>query len=164
MREEATNRLTCLVQVTLWFITCNLQVKIHLVCMARSTRATSTSVDRRSDCSLACALDLFGDRWTLLVVRDFFSGKSRYGEFLESEEAIPTNILADRLVRLEEAGIISSGPYQQNPPRYAYTLTSKGKDLQEALGALALWGMRNLPKTQPSARVMQSLRPPRPRS
>ena len=129
--------------------------------MARSTRAASKSIDRRSSCPLACALDLLGDRWTLLVVRDLFSGKSRYGEFLESAEAIPTNILADRLVRLENAGIIASEAYQQNPPRYAYALTAKGKDLKQAVGALALWGIRNFPKTQPSARVMQALSPTR---
>jgi DNA-binding HxlR family transcriptional regulator len=125
--------------------------------MARTVRAASKTLERRSSCPVACALDLVGDRWTLLVVRDLFAGKSRYGEFLESAEVIPTNILADRLVRLEEAGIIDSAPYQQNPPRYAYSLTPKGRDLKQALGALALWGLRHVPKTQPSEKLMEAL-------
>ena len=104
---------------------------------------------RRSNCPIACTLDLLGDRWTLLLVRDLVAGKSRYGEFLESSERIPTNILAERLQRLEAAGIITSTPYQENPPRWAYTLTPKGEDLKPALGAMAQWAMHHLPKVAP---------------
>jgi DNA-binding HxlR family transcriptional regulator len=99
---------------------------------------------------VACSLDLLGDRWTLLLIRDLVGGKSRYGEFLESPEGIPTNILAGRLQRLEFAGLVKRLPYQQNPPRHDYSLTLKGEDLKPVLGALALWGMRHLPKTKPS--------------
>src|SRR4030095_11114571 len=60
----------------------------------------------RSDCAIACALDLIGDKWTLLIVRDLFLGRSRYGEFLKAGEGIPTNILARRLRRLEAAGLV----------------------------------------------------------
>jgi DNA-binding HxlR family transcriptional regulator len=97
---------------------------------------------------VACTLDLIGDRWTLLLIRDLFTGKSRYGEFLESSEGIPTNVLADRLKRLESAGIIASEPYQENPPRYAYALTPKGAELKPVLGAVAQWGVRHIPKVK----------------
>lgn len=113
----------------------------------------STATPRRSSCPVSCALDLLGDRWTMLVVRDMFRGLTRYGEFQQSPESIPTNILASRLQKLEEAGIIASAPYQLNPPRYAYTLTAKGRDLKPVLGTLAMWSMRNLPKTKPDAKL-----------
>lgn len=93
----------------------------------------------------------------MLIVRDLFRGLSRYGEFQQSPEGIPTNILAGRLEKLEDAGIISSAPYQQNPPRYAYTLTAKGRDLKSVLGSLAMWSMRNLPKTKPDAELAAAL-------
>jgi DNA-binding HxlR family transcriptional regulator len=126
--------------------------------MPRSSRSSSAANSRRSSCPLACSLDLLGDRWTLLVIRDLFSGKSRYGEFLAAPEGIPTNILADRLQRLEKSGLIKSAPYQQNPPRYSYTLTAKGLDLKPVLAALAMWAMRHLPKTQPGEDVLAVLR------
>ncbi len=104
---------------------------------------------RRSTCPVACALDLLGDRWTLLIIRDLFIGKSRYGEFLESAEGITTNILAERLQRLESTGIITSTTYQENPPRYTYTLTRKGDGLKSVLGAVAQWGMRHIAGVKP---------------
>ena len=61
---------------------------------------------KRSDCALACALDVIGDKWTLLIVRDLFLGRSRYGEFLSAGEGIPTSVLARRLRRLEAAGLV----------------------------------------------------------
>jgi DNA-binding HxlR family transcriptional regulator len=111
------------------------------------TRTRRSSAVRRSPCPIGCSLDLLGDRWTLLVIRDLFWGKSRYGEFAVSPEGIPTNILADRLARLEHAGVIKSAPYQQNPPRHAYTLTRKGRDLGPVLAALVKWGKRHVPGT-----------------
>ena len=65
---------------------------------------------RRSQCPVACSLDLIGDRWTLLVVRDLFPGKSRFGDFASSPEGIPSNILAERLKRLEAAGRYAPPP------------------------------------------------------
>lgn len=111
-------------------------------------RASADTPSRRSDCPLACSLDLIGDRWTLLIIRDLLMGKTRYNEFLAAPEGIPTNILADRIKRLEKAGVIKSEPYQQNPPRYAYTLTTKGEGLKPVLAALGLWAQRHLPHTQ----------------
>src|ERR1700722_8417045 len=90
----------------------------------------------RSLCAVANSLDIVGDKWSLLVVRDLLHGKRTYGELADSPERIPTNLLADRLKRLESAGIIVSTPYQQRPVRYSYTLTPKGKDLGSVLLAL----------------------------
>lgn len=126
--------------------------------MPKNSRS-SAELSRRSSCPIACSLDLFGDRWTLLIVRDLFRGMTRYGEFLAGPEKITTNILADRLERLESAGLITSTPYQQNPPRYAYTLTSKGTELKSVLGALAGWATKHLPRVQPDKRLAAALRP-----
>ena len=74
----------------------------------------------RSGCPVACTLDVVGDRWSLLIVRDLLAGKSRYGDFLASAEGIPTNILAERLRRLEREGLIEGVPYSERPrPRVA---------------------------------------------
>ena len=88
-----------------------------------------------------------GDKWSLLVVRDLLYGKRTYGELANSPERIPTNILADRLKRLEGAGIIVSTPYQQRPMRYAYTLTPKGSALGDVLLAFVRWGKKHIPGT-----------------
>jgi DNA-binding HxlR family transcriptional regulator len=101
----------------------------------------------RSPCAIANSLDIVGDKWSLLVVRDLLHGKTTYGELADSPERIPTNLLADRLKRLESAGIIVSTPYQQRPVRYAYTLTPKGKDLGGVLLAFVRWGKQHIPGT-----------------
>ena len=101
----------------------------------------------RSACAVANSLDIVGDKWSLLVVRDLLHGKRTYGELTHSPERIPTNILADRLRRLEAAGIIVSTPYQQRPVRYAYTLTPKGRALGDVLPAFVRWGKRHIPGT-----------------
>jgi len=124
--------------------------------MTKSTRPSKKM--RRSGCPIACALDILGDRWTLLIMRDLFSGKSRYREFEQSAEHIPTNILADRLQRLESAGLIESTPYQDNPPRYSYSMTKKGTDLKPVLAALAMWAMQHVPRTRASGTIRSALR------
>ncbi|HET9836425.1 MAG TPA: helix-turn-helix domain-containing protein [Rhodanobacteraceae bacterium] len=101
----------------------------------------------RSPCPVANSLDIVGDKWSLLVVRDLLYGKRTYGELADSPEHIPTNILADRLKRLEAAGVITSAPYQQRPVRYAYTLTPKGRELGDVLRAFVHWGKRHIPGT-----------------
>jgi DNA-binding HxlR family transcriptional regulator len=113
-------------------------------------RPTSRRVAKksRSSCAIACTLDVIGDKWSLLVIRDLLHGKSTYGEIVQSPEGIPTNMLADRLKRLEEAGIIASEAYQEHPVRYAYTLTPKGRDLGEVLGAIVRWGKKHIPGTR----------------
>jgi DNA-binding HxlR family transcriptional regulator len=103
----------------------------------------------RSDCALATALDIIGDKWSLLVVRDMCLGKSKYGDFQSSPEGIPTNILADRLRRLEENGIVEKKSYQLKPLRYEYFLTSKGADLLPVLQQLAIWAHKHVPECGP---------------
>jgi DNA-binding HxlR family transcriptional regulator len=103
---------------------------------------------RRSPCAVANTLDLVGDKWTLLVVRDLLHGKQTFGELLDSPEGIPTNLLADRLKRLEEAGLVAASAYQERPVRYAYKLTDKGEALGEVLLAIVRWGSKHLPGTQ----------------
>jgi DNA-binding HxlR family transcriptional regulator len=106
--------------------------------------ASSPLPEPRSACPIANALDLVGDRWTLLVIRDLlFLGKRRFGELLGSPEGIPTNILSDRLRRLEEGGLVEKVPYQLRPPRYEYQITPKGVDLFPVLKAMAEWSLRH---------------------
>ena len=102
----------------------------------------------RSTCPIAGALDVLGDRWTLLVIRDLLLGKSRYGDFLDSPESIPTNLLADRLKRLTEHGVIVKRAYQRHPPRYEYQLTRKGRDLGKVIREIVRWGESHLPNTR----------------
>jgi DNA-binding HxlR family transcriptional regulator len=110
--------------------------------------AKSPCPQARSVCPIANALDLLGDKWTLLVVRDLLLfGKKRFGEFLSSQEGIPTNILTDRLRRLEDCGIVVKVAYQSRPPRHEYHLTAKGADLFPVLRALIDWANRHIPGT-----------------
>ncbi len=101
----------------------------------------------RSACAVASSLDILGDKWSLLVVRDLLHGKRTYGELARSPEHIPTNILADRLKRLDCAGIVTSTPYQQRPVRYEYALTPKGRALGDVLLAFVRWGKQHIPGT-----------------
>ena len=94
-------------------------------------------------CPVACALDLLGDRWTLLLVRDLLRGRARFHEFAETLPGIAPNILSDRLKQLEEHGIVSRRLYSQHPPRAEYLLTERGEDLRLVVGALAAWGAKH---------------------
>lgn len=100
----------------------------------------------RSGCPIASALDIVGDRWSLLILRSMVIGAASYSDFLSAPERISTNILADRLRRLEEAGLISQAQARQGSIRGAYALTRKGADLIPALQDLARWGEAHLPE------------------
>ena len=115
--------------------------------MKSSQKTCPVPAGKRSLCPVAGALDIVGDKWTLLVVRDLLLGKTTYSELQKSPEKIPTNILAERLKRLEQAGVVSRQLYQQRPPRYAYHLTDKGRDLGRILVAMVEWGNRHIPGT-----------------
>jgi DNA-binding HxlR family transcriptional regulator len=104
--------------------------------------------DRRSTCPIACTLDLIGDKWTLLVVRDLFLGKTRFDEFLKSPEGIATNILADRLRRLEEEGLVARTPSATHRGRGSYALTKRGASLAPVLKAIVAWGLHEIPGTK----------------
>ncbi len=102
---------------------------------------------RRSVCPVACALDLIGDKWTLLVVRDLACGKSHFNEICRSPEKIATNILADRLERLVANDLVEKYTDEDPPHRDRYRLTTKGKTLGPVLEAVAEWGLANVPGT-----------------
>ena len=103
---------------------------------------------RRSDCPISFGLDLFGDKWTLLILRDLLlRGKSRFVEFLASEERIASNILADRLARLEGSGLITKAGDKSDRRQSLYRATQKGADLLPVLVELAYWGASHDPKT-----------------
>ncbi len=95
--------------------------------------------EHRSLCPVATALDVIGDRWTLVVIRDIFLGKKRYQEFLASPERITTNILAQRLKYLEDERLVTKSLYQERPPRYEYALTDRGRALAPVLTSLWNW-------------------------
>ena len=101
----------------------------------------------RSPCAVACTLDLVGDKWSLLVVRDLLRGDVTYSELQSSPEGIPTNILADRLKKLEGADLVAKSAYQEHPVRYVYRLTEKGNALRDVLGAIVRWGKKHIPGT-----------------
>ena len=96
-------------------------------------------------CPISTTLDILGDKWTLLIIRDLmFSGKRTYGEFLQSEEKIATNILADRLLILEKTGMVEKKAFPGNRVKNLYQLTLKGIDLMPVLFEIILWGDKYL--------------------
>ena len=105
--------------------------------MATSDLGRTTTVT-----ALGAALDRVGDRWSLQLVEALLGGPLRYGELADTVAGIAPNILADRLRRLERAGLLTGTPYSQRPLRMAYALTSDGRELAGALRLLADWGAR----------------------
>jgi len=95
----------------------------------------------RSDCSIQQTLDVIGDRWMLLILRNLFRGARRFGQ-LEEDLGIAKNLLASRLTKLVDADIIEKVPYQERPVRHEYLLTQKGRDLSPSLVAIMRWGDR----------------------
>ena len=95
----------------------------------------------KSHCPISFSLEIFGDKWTLLIVRDIiFLGKRNYGEFINSDEKIATNILADRLTILEEAGVIKKSKDPGHKSKFIYSITKKGIDLLPVLIEIIKWG------------------------
>jgi DNA-binding HxlR family transcriptional regulator len=98
---------------------------------------------RRSDCPINFSLQILGDTWSLLIIRDLvYFGKKTYGEFIESDEGISTNILANRLSSLEQTGILAKSPNPLDKRKDIYSLTEKGLDLIPILLELAQWGAK----------------------
>ena len=94
------------------------------------------------ECSIAGALEVVGERWSLLIIRDILLGLRRFDE-LQSHLGIARNVLQTRLTRLAEQGVIERRPYQERPPRHEYRLTEKGLDLWPTMVALMQWGDRH---------------------
>lgn len=109
---------------------------------------------RRSGCPVSVSLEIFGDRWSLLIVRDLMvRGYRTFGQFRESGEGIATNILADRLRRLERAGIVAAEVEETDARRVNYRLTGKGIDLAPVLLELLIWAARHEETNTPCALV-----------
>jgi len=103
---------------------------------------------RRSDCPINFALEVFGDPWSLLIIRDIvYFGKKTYGEFLVSEEGMATNILASRLAHLEQQGILEKRLSEKDKRKEEYVLTEKGLDLIPVLVEMADWSAEHDPQT-----------------
>ena len=118
----------------------------------------SKTEERKSGCPVAYTLDIIGDKWSLLIIRDLaFFGKKHYGEFLDSMEKIATNILAERLKRLEEADIISRQSDPENRRKYIYELTQKGRDLIPVMRQVVFWGAKYDPDTVANERFMNKV-------
>jgi DNA-binding HxlR family transcriptional regulator len=115
----------------------------------------------RSGCPIATSLDQFGDRWTLVIVRDLLTGKSKFAELASSPERIPTNILAARLKHMEALGLIERRPYQERPVRHAYALTARGARLLPVLQAMCRWANQEFPTTWRPPDWFMRRRPPR---
>lgn len=114
---------------------------------------------RRSDCPIASTLDIIGDRWTLVIVRDLINGKTKFADFLTSPERITTSVLAARLAMLEKAGLIEKEAYQLRPKRHAYKLTQKGRGLLPVLQAMCIWGNTFLEDTWIAPDAFMRMRP-----
>ena len=96
------------------------------------------------NCNIAQTLNIIGDKWSLLILHEMFMGRETYKEIQDNLEGIPTNLLAERLKTLEGDNLVKRNIYQSNPPRYKYSLTEKGYDLEHIFNSLILWGQKHL--------------------
>jgi len=109
---------------------------------------------RRSDCPLNVCLEIFGDRWSLLIIRDLlFKKRHEFKDYLAAKERIATNVLSDRLRRLEESGVITKTVHPSDARKADYRLTEKGLDLAPLLFEMALWATRHEKTDAPTALV-----------
>lgn len=119
----------------------------------------NSTVPCRSDCPINYALEIFGDKWTLLIIRDLmFKGKTTYGDFLASDEKMSTNILADRLKRLEELGLMSKTIDENNRVKSLYALTDKGKDLLPVMLEITEWSAKYYKKVNTPKAFLDKLK------
>jgi len=122
--------------------------------MPKSAKRAASSTDRRSGCPISISLEIFGDRWSLLIVRDLmFKGRNRFADFSGAEEQIATNILADRLERLESTGIVTRRVDPADARKIVYRLTRKGMELAPMLIEMVLWAARHEETDAPRAQV-----------
>ncbi|MFM6934201.1 MAG: winged helix-turn-helix transcriptional regulator [Flavobacteriales bacterium] len=114
---------------------------------------------KRSECPISCSLDIFGDKWTLLIIRDLmFFGKTTFGEFLKSAEGISTNILATRLQRLEESQLLLRAEHPESKAKVLYKLTQKAVDLLPMIVEMHLWAEKHLTVTSETKALIQEVK------
>ncbi len=104
-------------------------------------------------CPIARTLDIVGDRWTMLIVRDLFMGRTRFNQIVETSPGLPSKLLSGRLRKLEEHGLIERVVYSQHPLRAEYHLTEEGRSLAPVLDAIARWGLDHCFEDEPEARA-----------
>ena len=115
-----------------------------------------TSRPRRSNCPVATSLDIFGDKWSLLVIRDLlFTERRRFGDFAAADERMATNVLAERLERLECEGLIRREPDPADGRKFLYGLTPKGLDLAPLIVEMIIWAARYEDTAAPTALVRE---------
>jgi DNA-binding HxlR family transcriptional regulator len=116
-------------------------------------------IKKRSDCPISSALDIVGDKWSLLIIRDIaLSGKNTYNEFLKSDEKIATNVLADRLSMLEMAGILVREEHPESKAKIFYRLSNQGIDLLPVLAEMILWSDKHLTISTQAKEFAKALR------
>ncbi len=114
--------------------------EFYLYIFVKVKKQAEPTIAGRSECPISCTMDVVGDKWSLLIIRDMlYLGKSTYNEFLNSKEGISTNILNDRLIKLTEVGLIT---FTGTAKRKKYELTKKGLDLKPVLEAIAVFGIK----------------------
>lgn len=114
---------------------------------------------KRSDCPISSSLDVWGDKWSLLIVRDLmFSKQCTYGDFLKSDEKIATNILASRLLMLEQNGIITKQEHPESKVKVLYKLTEKGIDLMPLLIEINLWAEKYSVIPESQAMILEEVK------
>ena len=104
-------------------------------------------------CPIARTLDIIGDRWTMIIVRDLFLGETRFNQFLTSSPGLPPNLLVDRLKKLVEHGLVQRVIYSQHPLRAEYRLTENGQTLAPIVEAIVQWGLEHCFEGEPEARA-----------
>lgn len=118
-----------------------------------------TDTKKRSNCPISCSLDIWGDKWSLLIVRDLIFFKERtYGDFLKSDEKIATNILAARLQMLEENGIVSKSDHPESKAKVLYKLTSKGIDLLPLMIEINIWADKYLAIPDEQRKILKEIK------
>lgn len=123
------------------------------------------AVSGKSKCPINLSLEVFGDRWTLLILRDLvFAGKRHFRELLQSEEGIASNVLAERLAKLVACGILSKSEDPTHLQKAIYALTPMGIDLVPVLVQIGIWGKNHLAVTRQSAALVASLEKGGPRA
>ncbi len=113
-------------------------------------------------CPIAMTLDLIGERWTILIIRDLYFGRRRFNELLASSPGMSTKILSERLKLLEQHGLVRREIYSEHPLRAEYHLTDKGASLESVLNAIGMWGGQNLVEPKDAAALfakIESMRP-----
>ncbi len=114
---------------------------------------------KRSDCPISCSLDIWGDKWSLLIVRDLmFAKQCTYGDFLKSNEKIATNILAARLQMLEENGVISKSNHPDSKAKVLYKLTQKGIDLLPVMIEMQLWAEKHFTLSNERKTILKGIK------